>query len=171
MMLARFYIGLVKRLNQGAGILCGTLIVYMAAHILLEIVLRLFNTSTYVLNEFIGYAVATMTFMGLGFALERGGLIRVGLVINRLSPNAAMWLDLAISSAMLALFGWLSWYWGINVNRSYSRGITSESLADTPLWIPEGAVLLGLVLLCLTLSSRVLSLLVFRKTPIDLEPR
>lgn len=171
MILARWYIGLVKRLNQGAGILCGSLIVYMAAHILLEIVLRLFNTSTYVLNEFIGYAVATMTFMGLGFALERGGLIRVGLVINRLSPNAAMILDLLISSAMLTLFGWLSWYWGINVNRSYSRGITSESLADTPLWIPEGAVLLGLVLLCLTLSSRVLSLLVYRKTPIDLEPR
>ncbi|TCK16547.1 TRAP-type C4-dicarboxylate transport system permease small subunit [Marinobacterium mangrovicola] len=171
MLFARGYIGLVKRLNQGAGILCGTLIVYMAAHILLEIVLRLFNTSTYVLNEFIGYAVATMTFMGLGFALERGGLIRVGMVINRLSPNAAMILDLVISSVMCAMFGWLSWYWGINVSRSYSRGITSESLADTPLWIPEGAVLLGLILLCLTLSSRVLSLIVFRKTPIDLEPR
>lgn len=169
MILARWYIGLVKRLNQGAGILCGSLIVYMAAHILLEIVLRFFNSSTYILNEFIGYAVATMTFMGLGFALERGGLIRVGLVINRLSRNAAMVLDLLISSAMLVLFSWLSWYWSINVSRSYSRGITSESLADTPLWIPEGAVLLGLVLLCLTLSSRVLSLLVYRKPPLDLE--
>lgn len=166
---ARRYIALVTRLNQGAGLLCGLLIVYMAGHILLEIALRFFNSSTYVLNEFVGYAVATLTFLGLGFTLERGGMIRVSMLTDRLSKAAAARVDLLISAAVLLLFGWLSGYWGQNVWRSYSRGISSESLANTPLWIPEGLVLAGMLLLCLTLSARVLSLLLYHKPPSVLE--
>ena len=163
------FLWVVKRINQAGGIIAGSLIVYMAAHILLEIVLRFFDTSTYILNEFVGYAVATMTFMGLGFTLERAGLIRVDMLIDRLPHVWTVILDALVSTAVLVLFSWLSWYWLQNVLRSYKRGITSDSLVDTPIWIPEGLVFIGMVVLCITLLARVLSLLVYQQPPCYLE--
>lgn len=159
------YIRLIQRLNQLAGIFCGVLIVYMAGHILLEIGLRAFSHSTYVLDEFVGYAIATMTFMGLGYALERGALIQVSLLTDRLPERFHYLIDLVVSGASGAVFTWLAWYWSLNVTRSYKRGVTSDSLADTPLWIPESLVLVGMILLCLTLLARILSLIVYRQPP------
>lgn len=142
------------------------LIVYVLAHILLEIVLRLFGTSTYVLDEFVGYAVATLTFLGLGYSLERGGLIRVGLIIERLPQSKRWWFDLFASVVSLAMFSWIYFYWQTNVLRSFSRGTTSESIAATPLWIPQGLVLVGLGLLCFTLFTHALILLFRQQSPL-----
>lgn len=152
-------------LNRLAGGLAMLLVLYIACHILLEITLRLFGTSTFVLDEFVGYAVAALTFLGLGYALDQGALVRVNVLLDRL-PGRWHWLpELACSLLTLLAFGWLAGYWAKNVLRSYQRGTVSETLAETPLWIPEGMVLVGMVLLCLTLMSRTLQLLVTRRLP------
>ncbi|WP_375055214.1 TRAP transporter small permease [Zobellella sp. DQSA1] len=149
---------LSRRLNQLAGGLAMGLILYITGHILLEIVLRLFGRSTFVLDEFVGYAVATMTFLGLGYALDRGSLIRVKLLVDKL-PSRWHWLPELLSTLVaLFTFATLAWYWGRNVWRSYQRGTTSDTLADTPLWLPEGMVWLGMVLLCLTLLGKALNI-------------
>lgn len=152
-------LGLItRRLNQLAGGLAMLLIVYITGHILLEIGMRLFGSSTFVLDEFVGYAVATLTFLGLGYSLERGSLIRVSVLLDKL-PHRWHWLP-ELASTLLALFSFstLAWFWGNNVWRSYQRGTVSDTLAETPLWLPEGMVLLGMLLLCLTLLARLLSL-------------
>lgn len=149
----------LNRLAAGVAIL---LILYMFGHIILEIVLRLFGHSTFILDEYIGYAVAAMTFLGLPYVLEKDGLIRVALVLDRL-PRKWHWpLELLIAATSSVAFGWLSLFWWQNVVRSYERGITSDTLAETPLWIPEGIVLLGLWLLCFTLVVRSLQLVTER---------
>ncbi|MEA3252709.1 MAG: TRAP transporter small permease [Pseudomonadota bacterium] len=147
----------------GAGVAM-LLVVYMLGHILLEIGLRLFGRSTFILDEYIGYSVAAMTFLGMPYALEKGGLIRVSLVLERL-PRAWRWpLELFASVSTLLAFGLLARYWTLAVERSYARGIISETMARTPLWIPQGAVLLGLYLLCFTLAVRALQILEQRRT-------
>ncbi|MBB3232077.1 TRAP transporter small permease [Halomonas stenophila] len=147
--------------SLGAG-LAMLLVVYMLGHILLEIGLRLFGHSTFILDEYIGYGVATMTFLGLPYALEQGGLIRVALVLKRL-PQSWRWpLELLASVSALLAFGWLARYWTLAVQRSFERGIVSETLAQTPLWLPQGTVLIGLYLLCLVLVVRSLRILVQR---------
>lgn len=60
-------------LNRIGAVIAIVLIIYMLAHILLEIALRFFGQSTYILDEYIGYAVATMSFLGLPYVLEKGG--------------------------------------------------------------------------------------------------
>jgi TRAP-type C4-dicarboxylate transport system permease small subunit len=155
----------IRPVNQLAGMLAMLLIIYITGHILLEIVMRLFGTSTFVLDEFIGYAVASMTFLGLGYALERGSLVRVNVLLDRL-PTRWHWLpDLVSTLSALAAFAWLAWFWGQSVWRSYQRGTLSETLAETPLWIPESMVLVGMLLLCLTLLSRALHLVSERSLP------
>ncbi|SBS27020.1 Tripartite ATP-independent periplasmic transporters, DctQ component [Marinomonas spartinae] len=164
-MLIRFLATLSRQLNRLSGALAMLLIVYVLCHILLEIVLRLFGTSTYVLDEFVGYAVAAITFLGLGYSLERNSLIRVNILMDRLPERFHWLLDLLVSAMSFAIFTWISYYWYINTLRSFQRGTTSSSIAETPLWIPEGMVLIGLVLLCFTLLVRMLLLISTRHVP------
>jgi TRAP-type C4-dicarboxylate transport system permease small subunit len=154
-----------RLLNKVSGSIAMLLIVYILGHILLEIVLRMFGTSTYVLDEFVGYAVATLTFLGLGYSLERGSLIRVGLIIERI-PSSKRWLfDLFATVTSLVMFAWIYSYWQTNVLRSFKRGTTSESIMETPLWIPQGLVLVGLGLLCFTLFTHALIMLFRQQSP------
>ncbi len=139
------------------------LIIYILCHILLEICLRLFGMSTYVLDEFVGYAVATMTFLALGYSLERDSLIRVNVIMDRI-PEAQRWvLDLITSIIAAIFFSWVGFIWWATVSRNFVRGTTSQSLAATPLWIPQGLVLIGIIVLCLTLISRALSLYIYHQ--------
>ena len=55
-----------KLLNRVGAVIAVLLIIYMLGHILLEIALRLFGHSTFILDEYIGYAVATMSIQQLG---------------------------------------------------------------------------------------------------------
>ncbi|SBS32608.1 Tripartite ATP-independent periplasmic transporters, DctQ component [Marinomonas aquimarina] len=164
-MFLNLLLGCSRLLNKVSGGIAMLLIVYILGHILLEIVLRLFGTSTYVLDEFVGYAVATLTFLGLGYSLERGSLIRVGLIIERV-PESKRWLfDLFATLVSFAMFAWIYSYWQTNVLRSFKRGTTSQSIMETPLWIPQGLVLVGLGLLCFTLFTHALILLFRQQSP------
>ena len=74
-MIIRLLASVFRRLNQLSGALAMLLIAYLLCHVLLEIVCTsIIGTSTYVLDEFVGYAIATTTFLGLGYSLEEMGL-------------------------------------------------------------------------------------------------
>lgn len=149
-------------LNRVGAVIAVLLIIYMLGHILLEIALRLFGHSTFILDEYIGYAVATMSFLGLPYVLEKGGLIRVSLLLERL-PEPRRWpLELFSSLVTAGCFVWLSTFWFQNVLRSYSRGTVSETMAETPIWLPESAILVGMWLISITLLVRALKIMVLR---------
>lgn len=90
-------------LNKISFSMAAFLLIYILCHILLEISLRMFGMSTYVLDEFVGYAVATMTFLALGYSLEQGSLIRVNAIIDRI-PEYRRWLLDFVTSTIAAAF-------------------------------------------------------------------
>ncbi len=148
-------------LARVAAVVAGVLLLYMVGHIMLDIVLRVFfATSTYVVTEFVGYAVAAMTFLALAYALEEGALIRVNIVLYKLGPRARRVLEIfcAVATLWLTLFI-AQWMW-FTVSRHITRGTTSPGVVDVPMWIPTGAVFLGIALLALQLGVRLLRLLI-----------
>lgn len=147
-------------ISRGAAVVSAALLVLMVLHILLEIVLRsFFASSTFVLDEFVGYGVAAMTFLSLGYALEEGALIRVQLLLTRSSPPARRGLEIVGAALTLAMSLFLIAHFWSSVSRNWSRGAVSQSIAEVPLWIPEGLVLLGLTLFALQLLAHFLRLL------------
>jgi TRAP-type C4-dicarboxylate transport system permease small subunit len=155
----------VSWLSRGAAVLAAALMVYVLAHILYEIVLRVFfASSTFVLDEFVGYAVGAMTFLALAHTLDHGTHIRVDLAIGRLRGRARRIGELfsVVATFAVTLFAlsalWKTWM------RNIERGAVSESVAEVPLWIPQAGLILGLVLLLLQLFAYAVRL-VLGETP------
>lgn len=137
----------------GAAIACAIL-VGIVGLILFEITLRFFfSTSTFVLQEFVGYGVAACTFMSLGYALEHNSLIRVNVLLTRVGPGWRRVLEGVASVLTMWIVAMLMWFFWLRVLRHWNRGSVSNSIAEVPLWIPEGALLLGLAIFWLQLFA------------------
>lgn len=162
------WVGVVAAISSGlnrlAAFAAAFLLVLMTCHILLEIVLRFFSRSTYMADALVGYGVAAITFLALGWALENGSMIRVSVLTQRM-PRRLAWC--AEMFAVLAT-GWLMWflagYQWRSVSRSFTRGTVSEHYLPVPLWIPEAYFLIGLLLILLHLVVRFLRLITIGNT-------
>ena len=136
-----FVFGLSRLAAGGACVL----LVGMVALILYEIVLRsVFATSTFVLSEFVGYAVSACTFLSLGYALEHGSLVRVNSLLAVLRGRALRAVEFLCAVLTLLLVSAMIWFFWLRVARHWTRGTTSSSIAEVPMWIPEGAVMVAL---------------------------
>jgi len=145
------------------GVLVSVIIVVMmVAHILYEIVLRtFFASSTFVLDEMVGYGVAGMAYMALGSTLEHGGLIRVNLLLTNPRPDGALrrWVEVACSVLTMGAVGIAAWFFGRSVIYNIRDGFTSGTIADTPIWIPEAFVFCGMVVFLVQLLAYLLRVL------------
>mgnify|MGYP000724965407 CR=1 FL=1 len=156
---------LLSRLSHAiaaaAALLAGLILVAMVGHTVLEMTLRaFFSSSTFVLDEFVGYEVAALTMLGLGYALNTGGLLRVNLIAPHLPRVLHRWLELVLVLMVLGLMLLLATYHLDAVIRAYDRNTLSGTLANTPMWIPMGVFLVGLGVFILQLITYALRLLV-----------
>lgn len=142
-----------------AALLAGLLLAVMVAHTILEMGLRYFlGTSTFVLDEFVGYQVAAVTMLGLGHALNRGGLIRVSLVTRLLPQRAQRALELIAVVLVVLLSAFIAHYYVLAIWTAFSRGTRSNTFAETPLWVPMSVFLAGLIVFTIQLLAYALRL-------------
>lgn len=147
-------ISLFDKGARGLGIfgmwMACAILVFMVGHVLVEIVLRsAFSKSTYVLDEFVGYGIAATTFLSLAYALRRGVMIRVNLLLGALAlgGRGRQIIEIACGILTACACGVVVRYFWISVARHFERGTASETIAAVPMWIPEGLVLAGLIIL------------------------
>src|SRR5690554_686464 len=152
---------LASRLSTAGAIIAVIFMIGMTLHILLEITLRyFFGTSTYVLDEFVGYGVAAMTFLALGHTFENNVLIRVNFILLKLRNNVIRKLvEISCVVTTIVLCSFLARYFWRSVSRNLDRGSTSETIAQEPLWIPESLALIGLIIFIVQMLAYVLRLL------------
>lgn len=131
------------------------ILAYMVAHIVLEIMLRaIWSTSTFVLDEFIGFAVAASAFLGLAEALRVGKLIKIDLVVSRLTPLGRKIAFAAAAAITAGSVGLLSAYVWRTMSRDYLRGTLSTSIAEVSIWMPTALIFIGLVVFLVQLTAQ-----------------
>ena len=147
--------------SQVGAILSVAVMFLMTAHIIYEIILRgLFDSSTYVLDEMVGYGVAAMTFLSLGYAFRHKSLIRVSILATSLKNEILKkYIELfcVVVGFFASAFIFKCFY--LSVIRHLTRGSKSETIAEVPLWIPEIFVCIGLAIFMLELIRRFFGLL------------
>ena len=141
-------------LSRAGAVAAVVIMALCAGLILTEIVMRtFFSMSTFVTVEFVGYGMAAMSFLALGECLDRGGLVRISTLFNAFSPRGRQVLEVLVCIlTLIAVFVPL-WYFGRSVAINYRHGYTSGTISDMPLWIPEFAMWIGILVFWLRLLS------------------
>ncbi len=140
-------IGVVKSTSEKAALFSAVAMILIVLLILLEVFLRsLFNTSTMVTDEYSAYLLVILVFFGLGYTLSTEGHIRVKVVLSRLSERTRHLLDALVAAAATALTGFALFFSISLVREAYSLRMVSETPSQTPMWIPQLAIPVGLVL-------------------------
>jgi len=145
------------RFILGLGVVVGGLLIaFLAAMVAIEVVARsAFSVSLMVVDEYAGYIVVALVFLGIPYALHHDALLRVDFVFNRLRGKGRVLASLLFDLASLAVTLVLGWYLTRMVITTFERGTFSSTPAMTPLWIPQAAMPIGLLLTVLILLHRI----------------
>ena len=131
---------------SGIGISC------MAMFITLEIADRhLFGHSLLIVDEWSGYLLVIVTFLGLAYTMKTNGFLQIEFFLNRLSLRSRRVFHfalvlLALLYAVLIDYRLMLYAWS-----SYVTGQVSISISQTPLYIPQLFMPLGMSVLVLEL--------------------
>lgn len=146
---------LVTILDDAGIVITGTGIIVMSFLIAANTALRyLFDRPWCFAEEYSGYLVVMVTFLGLGYTLKEGGHITIDVVINRLSKRARAGLAVLTTAVSLVVTGILFWYGLALALSSLQNDIHSSTVMLTPLWVPQMFVVLGLLIFALELVAQ-----------------
>ena len=143
----------VGRVAWACGVLAATGVVAILAIVCIETVLRQFESSLLVTDEIAGYLNAAVIFLGLAWTLREGGFIRVELLYDRAVgglKQALRWLIVLTATVFAALTFWVCVR---QVIYAFDRDTRAVSIIDTPEWIPQSVMVLGLAVLLLQLLA------------------
>ena len=116
-------------------------------------------------SEFSGYALAAMIYLSLGYSFKAGVHIRITFLMDRLSTQARHGLEVLLSVLAVAVTAYsLHAVWGL-VHTSYTRGTIAYTAAQTPLYLPQSVLLVGLSILLVQLIAHTVNLLAFGAEP------
>lgn len=137
--------------------ICELVLIAMMVLVALELLLRnAFGVSLRIADEYAGYALVVITFLGISVSLQDGRVFRVE-VLSRYVPVRA-WRVLQVLMDIVALGFTALMMEGAcrQVISSYTRGISSPSGAETPLFLPQAVMPAGLLLLGVVLLLRLI---------------
>ncbi|WP_461209111.1 TRAP transporter small permease subunit [Desulfocurvus sp. DL9XJH121] len=152
----RTIIRFIEGLSAGGALLSSLGMVFIVGLILLETVLRaFFNTSTLVASEYGGYALVGLVLFGLSYTMRENGFIRITLLYIHLPRRARRVADILCGLAACALTAFLLFFSVQMVYETWGLEMTADSISETPLWIPQLFIPLGLLLFLLQCAAYV----------------
>jgi TRAP-type C4-dicarboxylate transport system permease small subunit len=143
-------------LNHAAALVAAAILAGMTTYVLVEIGLRAFSYSTFMLDTLVGHGVAAVTMLAMPWTLEKGAMIRVGFFLKTGSDRRRWWLEIWSTLAALAFLCFLAKYQWATVYKDFVRGTTSQHYIPILNWIPGSIFLSGLLLTILWLVVRLL---------------
>lgn len=146
----------VNRVSGFFGAISALAILAILVLVCVEILMRnLLGRSTMISDEVAGYLNAAAVFLGLGYTLRERAFIRVDSLYSKLRGRLLTTCRWAFTLTTVATVAVLLYYMGKHVLYLYANSVRSDSLTQTPLYIPESVVVAGLAVLLLQLLTYV----------------
>jgi TRAP-type C4-dicarboxylate transport system permease small subunit len=141
---------LVGRLADGTGYLAGLVLLGIVVLTMAEVVSRYLLRNPLILSdEFGGYALVAISFLGLAYCARDRGHIRITFIVERFNPRTAgaiRLFTLALGLAFLVVAAWVSWQF---LGDSFTRNMRSNSMLMVPLKWPQMVMPIGFTLFAL----------------------
>lgn len=107
-------------------------------------------------DDFTAWSLVAMAFLGLAHTFKRGEMIRVGLLLERLEGEKRRLAELATLAVALIAIGYFAWQFIVLAHDSWRFNDISQGVVSVPLWIPQSAGALGLVILVIALADEII---------------
>ncbi len=101
--------------------------------------------------DFTGFFLAAASFLALAYTLRQGGHIRVTLVISHLGRRARHIFEIWCLLLATAVTVYFTWYTFSLTRESFVYHDLSPGMVAVPIWIPQSAMFLGLLILSIAL--------------------
>lgn len=137
----------------GASIAGASLLIVMLM-ISLNVCLRyFFNKPILVTYEYSTYLFIAIVYFGFAYTTRREAHISVDMVVKRLPKRARNGLEVLTSLVALGLMSVYLWFaWDI-FRTSVAKGYRAMSVTQTPEWIPQSILVVGLAFLIIEIVA------------------
>jgi len=141
-------INVIDRISGCGGWTAGGMMVVALAIGISEIVARyVFGKTLYIADEYSGYLMAMLTFIGLSYTLRERGHIRMMFLVHFLKGRSRTIFNMVCMLVGLVFCVGLVWFtgeffWDSVVNRTQSMQITETYLAIPQVFLPIGSFFL-----------------------------
>jgi TRAP-type C4-dicarboxylate transport system permease small subunit len=138
--------------ERGCEAVCGLFLLAMIVLIGAEAIARnVFGTSLQVTDEVGGYLLVALTFLSMAVAEAHGAFHRVEFVQMRLGFRARMISQIAFELISLVASALVTWQLTRLALNSWHAEDVAPTPLQTPLWLPQSSMAIGMLLLCLAL--------------------
>ena len=142
---------LVNKLSLWGAYLSSLLLVSLVLLILTEIFIRyFFNTSTLIADEYSGYLFLASVFLGLSYTFKENAHIRINILTSRMSEKSNKFIDIFAGSITIVVLLFALYRTILFTFDSYEMEMLSESVSQTPLYLTQLVMPLGLSLFILS---------------------
>ena len=147
-------------LYLAAGVLAALCLIAILALIVVQMLARWTGEVFPGAPDYAGYAMAAASFLAFANALNRGTHIRVSLLLNQLPAGAKRLVEIWCFGIGAAVMWYFTWYCRKFVYWSWKFNDVSQGQDETPLWIPQVAMLVGGAILAIALTDHLIRLIV-----------
>ncbi len=143
-------------IENAAEALCALFLIAMIVLIGSEAIARnVFSTSLQVTDEIGGYLLVGTTFLSMSVAEAHGAFHRVELIQARLGRSARITSQIVFHLMSLGASIFITWQLMRLAYNSWRSEDVAPTPLQTPLWLPQSAMAIGMTLLCFALIRTV----------------
>lgn len=138
--------------------ICALFLMVMIVLIGAEAIARnVFATSLQITDEVGGYLLVAVTFLSMSVAEAHGAFHRVELIQARLGRSAQMISQIVFDLMSFAASAFVTWQLTRLTLNSWRAEDVAPTPLQTPLWLPQATMALGMALLCVALIRTVIA--------------
>ncbi|MGO4326132.1 TRAP transporter small permease subunit [Cupriavidus sp. 2TAF22] len=94
-------------------------------------------------DDIVAWLCAASAFLVLGQTFQHGGIVRVEMLLEAVSPRQRWWLELLSLTICAAFAAYATWALFSFAWQSWEIGDVSQGQIVVPLWIPQSFAVLG----------------------------
>jgi len=160
----------LDRLYLFAGYAAGAFLVAIFALMMLMSIGREVGFNVPAGDDIVSWCMVAMSFLGLAHTFKRGEMIRVGILLERLSGrtrHAFEILSLAVAAGFVVYF---TYYAAGMTYDSWRFNDMAQGVLAVPLWIPQLGYAGGLLILLIALIDELVHVLKGNRPSFEKEP-
>jgi TRAP-type C4-dicarboxylate transport system permease small subunit len=160
----------LDRLYLYAGYAAGTFLVLIFGIMMFMSVGRQFGLNIPAGDDFASWCMCAMAFLGLAHTFKKGEIIRVGVLIEKVTGKKRWALELVALAVSTAFTLYFTWYAVSMTYDSWRFNDMAQGVLSVPLWIPQLGYCGGLAILAVALIDELVHVAKGNKPTYEKEP-